>query len=75
MFLRVKPKRISSSLGKCKKLAPRYCGPFLILAQIGVVAYKWALPPHVTIHDVFHVSLLKNMCLTPTMCYIFMLYI
>ena len=40
------------------KLAPRRHGPFLITEQISPVAYKLALPPTWTIHDVFHASLL-----------------
>ena len=59
VFLRVKPKRSSLKLGKYKKLAYRYCGPYEIVKRIGEQSYKLALPPHLHIHDVFHVSLLK----------------
>ena len=42
------------------KLAPRYVGPFRILAKRGEVAYQLELPPSLShIHDVFHVSQLK----------------
>jgi hypothetical protein len=43
------------------KLAPRYIGPFLILARLGNVAYRLELPPTLAVvHNVFHVSQLKN---------------
>jgi hypothetical protein len=40
------------------KLAPRQHGPFEITKVISPVAYRLALPPSWTIHDVFHTSLL-----------------
>jgi hypothetical protein len=47
------------------KLAPRYIGPFLILARLGNVAYHLELPPTLAgVHNVFHVSQLKK-CLKP----------
>jgi hypothetical protein len=47
------------------KLAPRYIGPFLILARLGNVAYRLELPPTMAgVHDVFHVSQMKK-CLKP----------
>ena len=60
VFLRVKPKRSSVKLGNYKKLAYGYCGPFEILQRIGEQSYKMALPPHLHVHNVFHVSLLKQ---------------
>ncbi|MCO5550674.1 hypothetical protein L7F22_004164 [Adiantum nelumboides] len=59
VFLRVKPKQSNLSLGKFKKLSPRYCGPFEIIKVVSVQAYKLRLPPNFKVHDVFHVSLLK----------------
>ena len=38
----------------------RYCGPFEILAKIGLVAYQLALPPTIKVHNVFHVSNLNK---------------
>ena len=60
VFLRVKPKRISLNMGKCRKLSFRYCGPFEILRRMGEQSYQLALPPHLHVHYVFHVNLLKK---------------
>ena len=60
VFLKVKANRISLKLGSCTKLAARFCGPFEILERIGPVAYMLALPTSMTVHNVFHVSLLKK---------------
>jgi hypothetical protein len=48
------------------KLAPRYIGPFLILARLGNMAYRLELPPALAgVHNVFHISQLKK-CLRPS---------
>ena len=60
VYHKVKSKKSSLSLGRCSKVAPRYCGPFEVLAKIGPIAYQLALPPNIKVHDVFYVSLLKN---------------
>ena len=44
----------------CPNLAPRYHGPFEILARIGSIAYELALPSCIKVHYLFHISLLKN---------------
>jgi hypothetical protein len=47
------------------KLAPRYIGPFPILAKLGNVAYRLELPPSLTsVHNLFHISHMKK-CLKP----------
>jgi hypothetical protein len=60
VFLKVKTNKSSLKLRNCSKLAARFCGPFEILERIGPVAYMLALPTSMTVHNVFHVSLLKK---------------
>jgi len=46
---------------KCRKLTPRFVGPFEIIEKVGVVAYQIVLPPSLlNLHDVFHVSQLRK---------------
>jgi hypothetical protein len=42
-----------------RKLMPRFLGPFEVVKVVGNVAYKLALPPHLKVHPVFHVSQLE----------------
>ena len=60
VFLKVKANRSSPKLGSCAMLAARFCGTFEILERIGPVAYMISLPASMSIHNVFHVSLLKK---------------
>ena len=39
VFVKMELRKSSFKLGSCAKLAPRYCGPFEILARLGLVAY------------------------------------
>ena len=60
VYLKVKAKWSSLSLGRCEKLAPRFFGTFEILAKRGSVAYELTLPTHIRVHNVFHASLLNK---------------
>src|SRR4051812_9166079 len=60
-YLRVTPLKGTQRFGIKGKLAPRYIGPFRILAKRVQVAYQFELPPHLSrVHDVFHVSQLTR---------------
>jgi hypothetical protein len=63
VFLKVKASCIPMKLGNFSKIAEHYCGSFEILERIGSVTYMLALPTSLWIHNLFHVSLLKSMCL------------
>ncbi|KAL0199234.1 hypothetical protein M9458_007774, partial [Cirrhinus mrigala] len=43
----------------CRKLSPRYVGPFQIIKQITPVSFRLRLPSEYRISPTFHVSLLK----------------
>jgi hypothetical protein len=60
VFLKVKDNKSSLKLGNCSELVAIYCGLFEIIEGIGPVGYMLALLACMTIHNVFHVSLLKK---------------
>ena len=61
VYLKVSPMKGVNRFGVKDKLSPRYIGPFQILERCGKVAYRLKLPEHLSaVHDVFHVSQLKN---------------
>lgn len=59
VLLNIRNFRLQSGL--CRKLAPRYLGPFKIVQVVGSgkLAVKLDLPADLRIHPVFHVSALK----------------
>ena len=61
VFIKVAPMKGVMRFGRKGKLSPRYVGPYLVIERIGNVAYKIELPREMaTIHNVFHVSMLKK---------------
>ncbi|KAL0536800.1 hypothetical protein IC582_025762 [Cucumis melo] len=61
VFLKVAPMKGVLRFERKGKLSPPFVGPFEILERIGPVAYRLALPPSLsTVHDVFHVSMLRK---------------
>eukprot|EP00253_Pinus_taeda_P013472 PITA_13472 len=65
VYVRIRAKKSTLQWSGCAKLAPRYCGPFQILARIGPVAYQLTLPSHIRVHNVLHVSVLKKYVYDP----------
>ncbi|WVZ66968.1 hypothetical protein U9M48_016118 [Paspalum notatum var. saurae] len=66
VYLKVSPMRGLRRFKVKGKLAPRYIGPFKILAKRGEVAYQLELPENLSaVHDVFHVSQLKKCLRVP----------
>jgi hypothetical protein len=60
VFLKVKANRSSLKLGNCSKLVAQYCGLFEILERIGSLDYMISFPTSMSVHNVFHVSLIKK---------------
>ena len=66
VFQKVAPMKGVLRFEKKGKLSPCFVGPFEILEWISPVAYRLALPPSFsTVHDVFHVSMLKKYVADP----------
>ncbi|WVZ64251.1 hypothetical protein U9M48_013803 [Paspalum notatum var. saurae] len=67
VYLKVTPFKGTKRFQEKGKLAPRFVGPFKILARVGGVAYRLDLPSSLsTIHPVFHVSQLRKCIRVPT---------
>nr|GFA45674.1 putative reverse transcriptase domain-containing protein [Tanacetum cinerariifolium] len=62
------PWKIVVRFGKKGKLAPRFFRPFIIIENVGFVAYRLDLPEELNgVHDTFHVSNLKKCLAGPTL--------
>ncbi|GKE22660.1 putative reverse transcriptase domain-containing protein [Tanacetum coccineum] len=61
VMLKVSPWKGVVHFGKRGKLNPRYVGPFMVLENVGSVAYKLELPQELSrVHNTFHISNLKK---------------
>ncbi|KAG8646403.1 hypothetical protein MANES_09G001401v8 [Manihot esculenta] len=61
VWLRLHPhQQLSISSERSNKLGPLFYGPFKIIKPVGNVAYELELSLDSKIHNVFHVSLLRN---------------
>jgi hypothetical protein len=57
VLLKVSPTKGIVRFGVKGKLSPRYIGPYLIIAQVGSLAYRLQLPESMArVHPVFHIS-------------------
>ncbi|KAA0036857.1 pol protein [Cucumis melo var. makuwa] len=67
VFLKVAPMKGVLRFEKKGKLSLCFVGPFEILERIGPIAYRLVLPlVFSTVHDVFHVSMLRKYVVDPT---------
>uniref|UniRef100_J3MEG0 Reverse transcriptase RNase H-like domain-containing protein n=1 Tax=Oryza brachyantha TaxID=4533 RepID=J3MEG0_ORYBR len=67
VLLRVSPTKDIVCFGITGNLSPWYIGPFLVISRVGSLEYRLELPDSMNgVHNVFHVSMLRNMYVTPS---------
>lgn len=59
VLLSTKNIRLKKTQEMARKLMPKWIGPLKVLAQVGPVAVRLEMPPHLKMHNVFHVNLVK----------------
>jgi hypothetical protein len=66
VLLKVSPTKGIVHFGIKGKLSPRYIGPYLIIAQVGSLAYHHQLPKSMAgVHPMFHVSMSRKYIMDP----------
>jgi hypothetical protein len=61
VFLQLQPyKNTSLKSQHFKKLTPKFHVPYIVLKDVGLVAYRLSLPSLSKFHPIFHVSCLKK---------------
>jgi hypothetical protein len=66
VYLKVSPLRGMRRFKVKGKLSPHFIGPFRIFRRVGEMTYQLKLLDHLSdVHDVFHVSQLKNCLCVP----------
>lgn len=68
VFLKLQPYIQTSIAPRANhKLSFKFYGPFHVIERINEVAYKLQLPPHASVHPVFHVSQLRHALIPGTL--------
>ena len=61
VFLKISPWEGVLRFERQGKLSLRFIGPYDVVSEVGLIAYKLKLPPELSrIHDTFHVSMLRK---------------